>query len=150
LRANVLEEFTDLVQKAFSQIISEKVNDRLNSALNKEEEKRIAEEEVEEEPKSKIETTEEELEGYRVVVAILRRKLDIERIVHRDTQSYFGILLDDNNRKPLCRLHLNGGTKYIGLFDKEKNEDRQLIESIDDIYKFEKELLATVDYYDQE
>jgi hypothetical protein len=90
------------------------------------------------------------LEGYRVVVAILRRKLDIERIVHRDTQSYFGILLDDNNRKPLCRLHLNGGTKYIGLFDKDKNEDRHLIETIDDIYKFEKELLATVDYYDVE
>jgi len=150
LRANVLEEFTDLVQKAFSQIISEKVNDRLNSALNKEEEKRIAEEEVEEEPKSKIVTTEEELEGYRVVVAILRRKLDIDRIVHRDTQSYFGILLDDNNRKPLCRLHLNGGVKYIGLFDEEKNEDRQLIESIDDIYKYEKELLATVDYYEED
>ena len=35
----VLEEFTDLVTKAFNQTISEKVNDRLNAALNKETQK---------------------------------------------------------------------------------------------------------------
>lgn len=39
LTAKVVEEFSDLVKKAFSQYISEKVKDRLNSALSKEEEK---------------------------------------------------------------------------------------------------------------
>jgi hypothetical protein len=68
--------------------------------------------------------------------------------VYRDTQSYFGILLDDNNRKPLCRLHLNGGKKYIGLFNDNKAETRQTIETIDDIYQFEKELLETVGLYE--
>ena len=67
--------------------------------------------------------------------------------MHRDTQSYFGILLDDNNRKPLCRLHLNTGTTYIGIIDEAKNETREIIESIDDIYQFEEQLLKTVDYY---
>jgi len=99
---------------------------------------------------SKVDTTEEELEGYRIVVAILRRKLSVDRIVHRDTQSYFGILLDDNNRKPLCRLHLNGGNKYLGTFDERKDETRHLIETVDDIYQFEKELLRTLDYYQDE
>lgn len=42
LTSKVLEEFTEIVNKAFSQIISEKVNDRLNSALNKEKEKQQA------------------------------------------------------------------------------------------------------------
>jgi hypothetical protein len=74
----------------------------------------------------------------------------VSRIVFRDTQSYFGILLDDNNRKPLCRLHLNGGKKYIGLFDKDKNESKMSIETVDDIYQFEKELLATVNLYETE
>ena len=149
LTAHVIEEFTDIVGKAFSQIISDKVNDRLNSALNKEEEKQKSEIPVEEEV-SKVDTTEEELDGYRIVIAILRRKLPISRIVHRDTQSYFGVLLDDNNRKPICRLHLNGGKKYIGLFDENKKEIKEAIESIDDIYKFEEQLLNCVDYYEKE
>ncbi|MBE7686601.1 type I restriction endonuclease [Tenacibaculum piscium] len=149
LTANVMDEFKEIVSKAFTQIISEKVNDRLNSALNKEEEKQKIEE-IEEEPVSKIDTTEEELEAYGIVVAILRRKLQKERIVYRDTQSYFGILLDDNNRKPLCRLHLNGGNKYISVFDQNKKEVKEPINSIDDIYNFEENLLKTVENYSVE
>ena len=149
LTEKVMEQFKELVLKATTQYISEKVNDRLTSALNKETEKQ-QEEVIEETPKSNVITTEEELEAFQIVVAILRRALPKERIVHRDTQSYFGILLDDNNRKPLCRLHLNGGKKYISLFHENKKESKELIESIDDIYKFEKELLKTVENYDSE
>lgn len=147
LTEKVMDEFVILVQKALNQIISEKVNDRLNAALNKESEKQqeeIIEERLED---NKIITTEEELEGFRIIVAILRRKLEINRITHRDTQSYFGILLDDNNRKPLCRLHLNTSNKYLGVFDENKNENKISIESINDIYKYEKELLKSVDFY---
>jgi hypothetical protein len=97
-----------------------------------------------------VNTTEEELDAYRIVIAILRRKLPTNRIVHRDTQSYFGILLDDNNRKPLCRLHLNGGKKYISLFNDNKNETKLPLSNIDDIYQFEKELLETVALYETE
>ena len=149
LTEKVMEEFTDLVQKAFGQLIGERINERLHLALNKEvviQEK----DQLEEVEHSKVNTTEEELEAYRIVVAILRRKIPISRIVHRDTQSYFGILLDDNNRKPICRLHLNGGKKYIGLFNKDKNENRMPIETVDDIYQFEKELLETLNLYETE
>lgn len=145
----VTEEFTGLVQKAFGQLIGEKINERLHFALNKEviiQEK----DQVEEPEANRLNTTEEELEAYRIVVAVLRRKVSVSRIVHRDTQSYFGILLDDNNRKPLCRLHLNGGKKYIGLFHGNKVEYRQPIETIDDIYNYEKELLETVGLYETE
>ena len=149
LTERVMQEFTGLVHKAFNQTISEKVNDRLNSALNKEAENQQLDtvEGIEEE--NKIETTEEELEGYRIVVAILRRKIPVQRIAYRDTQSYFGILLDDNNRKPLCRLHLNGWKKYISIFDENRNEVKELIISIDDIYNFEEQLLHTVDLYNK-
>ena len=150
LTSKIMEEFTEIVNKAFNQIISDKVNDRLNSALNKEQEKQQAEEEIEEQPISKIVTTEEEMEGYQIVVAILRRKIEKARIVYRDTQSYFGILLDNNNRKPICRLHLNGGTKYISLFDQNKSEIKEKIESIDDIYNFESQLLNTIENYNNE
>ncbi|MEM6735406.1 MAG: type I restriction endonuclease [Bacteroidota bacterium] len=148
LTEKVMAEFKDLVHKALNQTISERVNDRLNAALNKEAEKQQEEALEVIEEKSKIDTTEEELEGYRIVVAILRRILPISRIVYRDTQSYFGILLDDNNRKPLCRLHFNGSTKYIGLIDEEKNETRKPLQALEDIYQYEKELLATVNHYE--
>lgn len=150
LTEKVLTEFRDLVQKGFSQFINEKINDRLNAALNKEAKQQLEEQVAETVAESRIFTSEEEMDAYRIVVAILRRKLPVERIVHRDTQSYFGILLDDNNRRPLCRLHLNGGKKYIGLFNENKSEVRQAIQSIDNIYLFEKQLLDTVEMYEAE
>ncbi|WP_430907046.1 type I restriction endonuclease [Maribacter sp. 2-571] len=149
LTEKVLGEFTDLVGRAFTQTLSDRVNDRLNAALNKEAEQQ-QEEVPEPQERSKVVTTEEELEGFRIVVAILRRKLPVARIAYRDTQSYFGILLDDNNRKPLCRLHLNGRKKYLGVFEKDKNETKHAIESIDSIYEFAEALLQTVADYEQD
>lgn len=150
LTEKVVDEFKDLVQKSVSQFINDKINDRLNAALTKETIKQQDQEISIAEDDSKINTTEEELDAYRIVVAILRRKLPVSRIVYRDTQSYFGILLDDNNRKPLCRLHLNGSKKYISLFNDNKTESKIPIASIDDIYQFEKELLDTTNLYETE
>lgn len=147
LTEKVMIQFKELVQRAIGQQISESVNSRLQSALNKEIE-RSDEEEIEVVEESKIITTEEELNGYEIIKAIVRRKIDSSRIVYRDTQSYFGVLLDDNNRKPICRLHLDGKKKYISLFNENKQEKKVHIESIDRIYDFEQELLDTVDYYE--
>jgi predicted type IV restriction endonuclease len=149
LTEKVLEQFKDFVTKALNQHISEKVNDRLTAALTKENESQSKEEIVLEEDLSKVDTTEEELEAFQIVVAILRRVLPKSRIVFRDTQSYFGILLDDNNRKPICRLHLNGGKKYMSLFGNNKTEIKEAIDSVDDIYKFENVLLETIKMYEE-
>jgi hypothetical protein len=73
--------------------------------------------------------------------------LPSERIHHRDTKSYFGVLADDNNLEPICRLHFNRSQKYIGLFDAEKNETRQAIEKVDDIYEFAGALRETAERY---
>jgi hypothetical protein len=148
ITAQVLEQFTELVQRAFNQMISEKISERLTNALNKETEKAEEAKPVTvEEEENKVVTTEEELEAFRIIQAILRRKVAKDRIIGRDTQSYFGVLLDDNNRKPLCRLRFNGSKKYLGVFDKDKNESKILLESIDDIYLHEQALLTTVDFY---
>ncbi|MFK7750883.1 MAG: type I restriction endonuclease [Kordia sp.] len=147
LTERVMEQFSELVHKAINQLISDKVNDRLQSALNKETEQQN-EDNIEEVEVSKINTTEEELDGFKIVVAILRRKIEHTRIFFRDTQSYFGVLLDNNNRKPLCRLHLNGSKKYLGIIGENKKETKIQIETIDDIYTHEELLLQAVTYYD--
>lgn len=141
----VLDQFTEIVQKSVNQVFKDNVNDRLQSALNKEEEQAIEEEPQE---KSNIVTTDEEIDAYYIVRSIVRTKVEVNRIVARDTQSYYGILLDDNNRKPICRLHLNGSKKYIGLFDQNKSEERILLNNIDEIYLHTDRLLKTVLMYE--
>lgn len=94
-----------------------------------------------------IVTTEEEMEGFRIVRAIMREVVDIDRVVPRDVKTYFGILLDDNNRKPICRLHLNSSQWYISLFDNDRKEEKVPIDTLDEIYDYTDRLKATVDVY---
>lgn len=138
------EQFAPLVLEAGVQFLNDQVNSRLKSALNtsfatpEPGEESIDDEEVEEEEPERgdgIETTIEELEGYRIVKAIACSEAKPQRIAHRDSKSYFAVLLDDNNRKPIARLHFNGKSrKYLGTFDAAKNETRHLLSSLDDIY----------------
>ncbi|WP_421525318.1 type I restriction endonuclease [Pseudomonas yamanorum] len=154
----VREQFFELTRKALSQFLNDQINDRLKSAMSGSIQPAQASlptslsantEVIErDESEDKIITTLEELEGYHIVRAVVRSVVDAKRIVQRDTQSYFGILLDDNNRKPICRLHFNRSQKYIGIFDAEKNETRHAISSIDEIYEYSDHLKKTVGYYD--
>ncbi len=65
--------------------------------------------------------------------AILRKRISAERVVMRDAKSYCAMLLDDNNRKPICRFWLEGKAWYIGLFDREKNVERVPISTLEEI-----------------
>ena len=101
------------------------------------------------EEESKIITTEEEMESFFIVKSILRSTVDIQRVAYRDTQSYFGILLDDNNRKPICRLYFNSQSKkYLATFDKDRKEIKHEISSLDDIYKYQDDIRAIISLYD--
>jgi hypothetical protein len=140
--AAVMEQFTGLVRSAFRDVIRDSVKNRLSTALADTDE--VIEEVESVEPD--VVTTEEEREGYMVVKAIVREVIKPSRVVMRDQKSYCGILVDDNNRKPLARLHFNRATKYISLFDGEV-EDKIIIESIDHIYDFTDRLRATAAKY---
>ncbi|WP_460044875.1 type I restriction endonuclease [Pseudomonas sp. S2_H01] len=152
----VREQFASLTRKAAAQFLGDQVNDRLKSAMSGPVQPSYALASIEsnatsqpsdEDEDDRVQTTLEELEGFHVVKAIVRSVVDAKRIVHRDTQSYFGVLLDDNNRKPICRLHFNRSQKYIGIFDHEKNETRHPIASVDDIYGFSEQLKGVISYY---
>lgn len=154
----VREQFFELTRKALAQFLNDQINERLKSAMSGAVQPTMtsltvansanADMQDREEAEDKILTTLEEMEGYHIVRAVLRSVVDAKRIVQRDTQSYFGILLDDNNRKPICRLHFNRSQKYLGIFDEEKNETRHAISSIDEIYEYADQLKKTVGYYE--
>jgi len=151
--AKVLEQFTNLTKKSIQQHISDLITERLKTALTKEDEKIKEQEAVQAEQvkadENKIVTTEEELEGFMIVKTILRQRIDANRITHRDAQSYFAILLDDNNRKTICRLYFNGSKKYIATLDEQKKEIKNEITTLDDIFKYSEILLKTIDVYDK-
>lgn len=146
---SVKDQFTELTRKAFQQFVTDKFDERLSRAFGKSELPAAEETEGPESSSSDgIETTEEELQGYMIVKAVLASVVDLRRIASRDTKSYFGVLLDNNNRKPICRLWFNRSQKYLGVFNEEKAEERLPIERLDDIYQHADKLKAAVGYYE--
>lgn len=140
----VREQFATLVAKAARQFLNEQVNGRLKNALAAPDGYVSVPSSPAPEPAEQAEsvpvdrdvvTTEEELDGYRIVRAIVCSEVDVSRVVARDNKTYCGILLDDNNRKPIARLWLNRSTKYLGVFDENKAERRIPIDHVTDIYR---------------
>ncbi|WP_339727576.1 type I restriction endonuclease [uncultured Gimesia sp.] len=154
LTQQVVEQFTKIVKEARTQFINERINERLKTALSADQSDSTAEdvtesEETDEDTSSRdgIETTQDELDGFNVVKAILREVVDVSRVTMRDTKSYCGILLDDNNRKPICRLRFNTSQKYLGLFSN-KNEEKVEIDNVDGIFKHAERVKAVIGEYE--
>ena len=150
----VIDEFEPIVKKAIQQYINDILNDKLKLALNSNGDSEdstdltaLDDNSDIHEKENKIETTIEELEAYAIIKSILRDAIDVERIFYRDTQSYFGILLDDNNRKWICRIYLNSSHKSFTLPDENKKEIRTYIDSIDDLYNHKEEILEVCKKY---
>jgi predicted type IV restriction endonuclease len=157
LTAKVMEQFTALTKKSIQQYINDIITERLKSALKKENdgelispEQEVAMATVLEKAESKIETTDEEMEAFLIVKTVLRQKINASRVAYRDNQSYFAILLDDNNRKTICRLYLNGQKKYFAIIDDQKKEVKTEIATIDDIFNFAETLNKIVADFDGE
>lgn len=148
--AKVIEQFQDLAKRAFSQFIADKINERLKAAMNPEPAVSTAATSgitgtpaAEQVDDKGVVTTEDELEACRIIKSILREAIDPRRIALRDAQSYCAVLLDDNNRKPICRLRFTHKALHLGLINPDKSEERVTLTSLDDLYKYGDRLKAT-------
>lgn len=159
----IIDQFRPLVTKALNQYIGDQVNSRLKTALDDDTSDGSSTSRVEPSEHETVgvatvgettaastsealdETTDEELEGFNIVRAIACAEVDPERIHHRDGKVYFAVLLDNNNRKPIIRLHLNGkNIKYVTTFENGKEGTRRDIESVVDIYRVATEPIRQV------
>lgn len=147
---SVLERFKPIVKRALGQYFNELMNEKLKTAIDntisKEQEKESSEEQPEI-PDKKIITTEDELEAYFIVKTICKTLVDPRRISHKDTLSYFSVLLDNNTWKWICRLFLDGSKKYFILPNEDKSENKIAINDIEDIYRYEQEMLNVLKRY---
>lgn len=156
------EYFAGITQQSFKQFINDRINQRLKSAIDSGGAVAVSQESASqpeandadnggaEKREDGVVTTADELEGYYIIKALLRDVVDPNRITHRDTKSYMGILLDNNNRKPLARLHFNRTQKYVGIFDEQRQEERVAIQNLNDLYGHGDKLRRVLAFYERE
>lgn len=148
----IRDQFTPITKRAFEQFIGERINARLKGAMTPEPPPvtapAVAEAPAEAAPSNEVETSLEELEAFHSIRAILRDSVSPRRVFIRDAQSYCAVLLDDNNRKPICRLRFNNPQRLrVGLFNEQREEEQVPLASVDDIFIHADRLRATVAMY---
>ena len=158
------EKFTHLAKVAFQGFINDRVSSTLKKASDiashlaqedSEHGTEIADQsEVQETSEKPIITTAEEIEAYEIIKAILSDSVSTERLYIRDTKSYCGILLDDTNRQPICRLYLNSpNAKYVEIMTGERNSrgtklgTRHKISNVNSLADYEAELIEALRQY---
>ena len=160
---NRMEHFTGLARLAFHEFVNDLIGDTLRRAsdiVNSNNANEPGESDAEVDPAEdpaadsgsrNIVTTAEEIEGYELVKTILSEVVDPDRIFMRDSQSYCAILLDDNNRRAICRLHFNSpARKQLSIAGSERDEaGRRIstfhrIESVNDIPEYFEQLKEAV------
>ena len=149
---SVIDKFRDTVKKSLNQFVNELMNDRIKAALETQPKSAAEQQDKPEdlsigEVVSKIITTQEELESFFIIKSLLRDSIPTNKLTYKDTESYLGILIDNNTRKWICRLQLHGSQKSITFPDETKRGQKHLINNIEDIYGFKKELTDIVDKY---
>ena len=140
----IIDKFRPVVKKAFNEFVSDLMNDKIKAIINPPTQQSAATIGVENNldlavtsiPTSNITTTQEELEGLGIIKAILKDTIPIEKIFHKDTESYFGVLYENNTRKWICRLKVETSKKYLILPDSNKNQVQYPISSVNNLFEY--------------
>lgn len=149
LTKSVIEQLRPAIQSSIDLIIRDRIQDKLNIAFTSDTPAAEASRpKGEPENLPDIVTTEEELQAFMIVRAVVAGSIPIDRVTMRDAKSYCSVFIDDNNRKPLCRFYFNSKSKnVIGLFDAEKTEEKIEIGNLEKIYEFGERLNQTAASY---
>ncbi len=146
---SVKDQFSGIVKQALAQFIREKINARLKSALESEKEEEIEKElELDDSSDADIDlvVSEEETQGLNIIKAISAEVISPERVFLRNGKRYCAILLDDSNRKTICRLHFKTSNSYIGIF-RDKKEEKVKIENLSEMYTQAGVIKSTISSY---
>lgn len=145
----IIDKFKPIIKKSFNGYINDIVNKKIASALTPDDsETDSSQEETATEKNSKIVTTEEELQAFNIIRAILAEEIDLSKVTYRDTESYFGILYNNNNRKPICRLNLDSKKKHIMIPDENKKFTRYNIDDLVNLYDYKALIMDAAKIYE--
>lgn len=177
ITTKIVELFRPVVKRAIAEHISDEIARRLETVRQvkepippqlKDETEDVSSALVEHnlpvEPctgKDGIVTHNTEVWAYVIIRTLLRDDVAPSRITMRDQKSYCGILLDNNNRKPICRLynfeHFDWGMENIGdhahiviLTEGNERGERYNLRYVDDIYPLADRLKAALRRHEPE
>lgn len=141
----IRDNFKALIVASVSSLIRDRVTERLTSALTASNPSEEEESETDTGVEEATFTSEDEVAGFNIVRAIGAKLVSPKRIGMRDAKSYCAVLLDDNNRKTIARLHFNSPTsRYFGTFAG-KDETRHSVTDPVDIYQHDAAILARIE-----
>ena len=141
----LVEKFRPIVVDAIKSVINDRINDRLSTAMAVEkptpdEQPPIATAEIADES---VSCTEDEREGLYITRAICSSIIDPSRRAEKDTKNYCNILLDGRSWKSILRMHFNGTTKRLEIFDDAEPKLIQL-ERVPDMYQHAERIRAAL------
>ena len=155
--AAAVERFRPVVEATMNALIGEIMNERITKALKSDAEPASntapandeplesveAEQTEAEAPRKQVITTDEELQAYYIVKALLMSEVDISLINYRDTLTYFAILHHDMPTHWICRLRLTRFAKSIAFPGEAGAEEKHELSGLDDIYNHRDALIAS-------
>ena len=155
--AAAVEKFRPVVEATLNALIGEIMNERITKALksdtespsdtasaNEEQPDSVEAEPMEADaPRKQVITTDEELQAYYIVKALLMSEVDISLINYRDTLSYFTILHHDMPTHWICRLRLTRYAKSIAFPTEAGAEVRHELSGLDVIYNHRDALITS-------
>lgn len=164
----IIEMFRPIVKRAFAEHVSDQIVKRLESV-------RIAAEVPQQQAKTQndvegdgvgiepkftdeeagVVTHNTEVWAHIIVRTLLRGVIDPSRVVIRDQKSYCSVILDNNNRKPICRffnfenyengMENIGKNAYIQIMTKSNSEGERFdLKMVDDIHPLGEKLIEAV------
>ncbi len=144
LYQNVVDKFKPIVKKSFNQYISEIVNDKIKTALNSDDTESESTEQPTDETNddkqhNEIITTAEELQAFYIIKSILGDCVPLDRITHKDTVSYFAVLLDNKVTRWICRLYFKENVKYL-IIPEANGQEKISLETMSDLYSLSDKL----------
>lgn len=145
----VIDKFRPLLKTALNEQISEMMNDKIKQALGgtggsitiPESQPETDIPPIETKRTPNIVTTEEELEAFFIIKNMLADVVPMEDITHKDTESYFGILLKNNTRKWICRLKFTENIKVLMLHSEDKQVEKIPLSDIYQLKDFKSQFL---------
>lgn len=134
----------DFIKAVFNRMNGKRLTDslkiKIREQINSNSIQKALKKVIEEESKngSLIITTAEELKIYHTIKTILihKREIDADRISYRDQKNSFNILVDDNNKKIICKI-LNSRNNY----SLEINGIKHDVKGIESVVAMKKQLL---------
>jgi len=144
LTGSVVNDLKPIVRRAFDDLFRQRAKHKIDVAFEN-----GADEAIPAVDEKKIETTPDEMQGFLIIRAIAAEVAPVSRIAIRDAQSYCAVLFDDNNRKPIARLHFNGKSKFVTIFGADKEPARHDIGQVEDIFLLREVIKTAIQGYIQ-